>query len=98
MAEPRVVHRPEPPQDDEPKPKLSREEVQALLAVTQATSKKPGAWSRTARRGGIALLPTAIVSTVLDALVGWWSIPIVIALALAWAALPLIRQRRDGWT
>ncbi len=97
-----MVQRPEPPSDeppsDEPKAKLSREEVHALLAVTQATSKKSGAWSRTARRGGIALLPTAIVSTLLDAILGWWSIPVVIALAIAWAALPLMRQRRDGWT
>ncbi len=95
MAERRVVHRPEPPSDE--RAKLSREEVRALLAVTATTSKN-GAWSRVARRGGIALVPTAIVSTLLDAVIGWWSIPVVVVLAIVWAALPLVRQHRDGWT
>ena len=96
MAERRVVHRPEPP-SDEPATKLSRDEVRALLAVT-ATNTKSNAWSRVARRGGIALVPTAIVSTLLDALLGWWSIPVAVVIALVWTAMPLLRQRRDGWT
>jgi len=89
-----VVHRPDPPRD-EPKPKLSREEVQALLAVTKTQG---GAWGRTARRGGLALVPTALLSTLLDVFLGWWSIPVVIALAILWTAQPLVRQARDGWT
>ncbi len=96
MADRPVVHRPEPP-SDEPAPKLTRDEVRALLAVT-ATTNPPSRWGRAAKRGGLALLPTAILSTVLDAIVGWWSIPIVVALAIAWSALPLLRQSRDGWT
>ncbi len=94
MVERRVVHRPEPPSDEAP-PKLSREEIQALLAVTQVTTSSK--WARVARRGGIAFVPTAILSTLLDAFFGWWSIPIVALLALAWTVMPLMRQRRDGW-
>lgn len=96
MDERRVVHRPEPP-SDEPPPKLSREEVRALLAVT-STNARASAWRRTARRGGVALIPTALASTLLDALLGWWSIPVVVVIAVAWVAMPLVRQRRDGWT
>ncbi len=97
MADRPVVHRPEPPSDGAPAPKLTREERRAFLAVT-ATQPQPSRLSRAARRGGLALVPTAILSTVLDAIVGWWSIPIVVALAIAWSALPLLRQSRDGWT
>ncbi len=88
-----VVHRPESP-DDKVAPKLSREEVHALLAVTQTTN---GARSRTLRRGGVALVVSALLSTLLDMLLGWWSIPIVVVVALVWFAMPLVRQRRDGW-
>jgi hypothetical protein len=88
-----VVHRPDPP-DEEVAPKLSRDEVRALLAVARTTN---GPSRRTLRRGGVALVVSALLSTLLDALLGWWSIPIVVVVTLLWFAIPLVRQRRDGW-
>ena len=96
-----VVTRPDPP-EDEPKPKpksetkLSPEEVRALLAVTTAAQRTP--LRRAARRGLLAFVPTTIVSVVLDSLIGWWSIPVLGLLTLAWVLWPLLRQSRDGWT
>jgi len=94
---PVVVHRPEPPSDEAPaaKPRYTQEEMRALLAVS-ATTNPP--WKRAAKRGVIAALPTIVLSFVLDAFLGWWSIPVLVILAVAWAARPLFRQSRDGWT
>ena len=94
---PVVVHRPEPPREDAPprEARYTQEEMRALLAVT-ATTKPP--WKRAARRGLVAMLPTLILSFVLDSLLGWWSIPVLVLLAVAWALRPLLRQSRDGWT
>jgi len=89
-----VVTRPEPPPDQDPK-KLSREEVQALLAVARTNAP---AWPRALKRAGLGLLPTAILGVVLDAAVGWWSTPLLVVLLLAWSAWPLLRRDRDGWT
>ncbi len=94
---PVVVHRPEPPLEDasSSEARYTQEEMRALLAVT-ATTNPP--WKRAARRGLIAMLPTLVLSVVLDSLLGWWSIPVLVLLAVAWALRPLLRQSRDGWT
>jgi hypothetical protein len=53
-AAPRVVHRPEPPPDDTaPKPKLTKDEVRALLDVTAASAPPKRTWLRR-----LVLLPT----------------------------------------
>ena len=96
-----VVTRPEPPADEpEPKPKpkekLAPEEIRALLAVTTTTQRSP--LRRSARRGLLAFLPTTILSIVLDSLIGWWSIPVLVVLSIAWVAWPLVRQSREGWS
>ena len=95
---PVVVHRPEPPPEDGPahaQAKLSQDEMRALLAVAK-TAHPP--WRRAARRGVVAALPSLVLSFVLDAWLGWWSIPVVVLLAIGWSAGPLLRQSRDGWT
>ncbi|HEY1954789.1 MAG TPA: hypothetical protein VGH28_04240 [Polyangiaceae bacterium] len=95
-----VVHRPDPveetpgPRYDGAKPTYSKEELRALLAVTTPATPP---WKRAARRGLIAMLPTIVLSFVLDAFLGWWSIPVLLVLAALWAARPLWRQSRDGW-
>lgn len=91
---PVVVHRPEPPADEDPK-KLSHEEVRALLAVTK--TNRPD-WARVAKRAGFGMIPTVIVGVVLDATMGWWGTPVLAVVWIAWAAWPLARQGRDGWT
>lgn len=91
---PIIVRRPDAP-GDAPKPQLSKEEIRALLAVTESTARPT--WSRVARRGGIAIIPTTLLSILLDSVLGWWSIPVIVILAIAWTARPLVRQRRDGW-
>lgn len=95
-----IVHRPEPTSDDKPArpadPKLTPDEVRALLAVERVTRSR---WSRTAIRGGIIVLPTSLLSFVVDLVLGSYA-PFVIALtvlgALAWVAWPLLR--RDEWS
>ena len=89
-----VVHRPEPP-SDEGKPQLTKDEVRALLAVTKVT-RRP--WGRVARRGAIAFVLTTLLSLLLDSWIGWWSIPVLAVLAIAWTVRPLLQQSRDGWT
>lgn len=91
----RIVHRPEPAPDDVPKPKLTPEEIRALVTVAKTSSRS--GLATTGRRAAFAFLPVAIVSTLLDWLIGFWSVPVVAALAIAWCARPLLRQGRDGW-
>lgn len=95
---PVVVTRPEPPSDDPlapERPKLTQDEMRALLAVSQTTQTP---LKRAARRGLLAFVPMTILSIVLDALIGWWSIPVLVVITVAWASRPLWRQSRDGWT
>lgn len=89
-----VVHRPEPP-SDERKPQLTKDEVRALLTVTEVTHRP---WGRVARRGAIAAVATTLLSLLLDTWLGWWSIPLLVVLAIAWTVRPLIQQSRGGWT
>lgn len=97
---PVVVRRPEPPHGDGPsglssRPGLTKDEVRALLAVTSA-SRPP--WGRVARRAGLGLLPTIVLSVVLDGALGWWGTPALFVVLAVFAAWPLFQQRRDGWT
>lgn len=97
---PVVVTRPEPPPDDDAplapqRPKLTQDEMRALLAVTQTTQTP---LKRAARRGLLAFVPMTILSLVLDALIGWWSVPVLVVITAVWATRPLWRQSREGWT
>jgi hypothetical protein len=89
-AEParKIVTRAEPPPDlDAPKPKLTREEMNAMIAVTAAQHPP---WKKSLKRSPI-LLPATIASH--------WSMPLAAVLviaALVWIARPLFR--RDGFS
>ena len=97
---PTIVHRPEPPPDsDSPpkKPKLSPEEVRALLAVGDATRDKTKAqvlW----KRGRVILIPVGLVDLALHLLVGDYAYIFMILVTVAgivWMARPLFRK--EGW-
>lgn len=96
---PKVVTRAEPPSDElappKPKPKLTRDEMRALLAVEGA--KRPP-WRRSLRRSAI-LVPATIVAHILDIVLGSWSLAIMavaFVAAFVWIARPLFR--RDDFT
>lgn len=91
---PVIVTRAEPPDELAPA-QLSKEEMRALIAVTAVTHRTP--WGRVARRGALVAVPAAAASMVLDALLGWWSIPVIVVLAIVWTTRPLVRQNREGW-
>jgi hypothetical protein len=103
-VEPRAVSRVEaPPSDAAPqpepakKPKLSPDEIKALLAVDGVV--RPSPFARAAKRGGIVVIPTGLISLLLQLVLGEhaiWVIPLVILGAIAWTARPLFR--RDGWS
>lgn len=95
---PVVVARPAPIADETPpaKPKLTPDEVRALLAVEGANRPTPAAsaW----RRGRVIAIPTGLISLAAHLLLGSWA-PVVsivaILAAIAWTARPLFR--RDGF-
>jgi hypothetical protein len=79
---PRVVHRPEPPRDPDAKPKLTQDEVRALLDVSAASAPPKRSWLRR-----FVLLPTGgalfvargfIPSAALYALFGLWLVALAI--------------------
>ena len=98
---PTIVHRPEPPPDSDPpqkpKPKLTPEEVRALLAVGDATRDKTKAqvlW----KRGRVILIPVGLIDLALHLLFGDYAIVPMILLGIAslvWTARPLFKK--DGW-
>lgn len=106
---PIIVKRPEPVDEDAPKPaakrgpggprgqaKLSPEEIRALLAVEGANrpTKSKTLW----RRGRVVVVPTGLISIAAHLLIGSWAPLVTIAailLAVAWVARPLLKK--DGW-
>lgn len=96
-----VVTRAEPPPlDDEQmslpeKPKLSREEIKALLAVDKTTIMTR--WGKATNRLAFAAFPTFFVSLLADKLFGWWGIPITLVCGVLWALWPMRKQDREGW-
>ncbi|CAN5438086.1 hypothetical protein BH09MYX1_BH09MYX1_16160 [soil metagenome] len=95
-----VVTRPEPPAEETPTkgaPKLSKDEVRALLAVT-STQASP--MKRAAKRGGILVIPTTILGVVLDLVFGDWGtliLLVIIAVGVYWSARPLFAKNRSDW-
>lgn len=100
-TEPRavVVARAEPVTDDPPgaRPKLTPDEVRALLAVEGAS--RPTASGAAWRRGRIVVIPTGLIGLAAHLFFGSWAPFVSIAAvlgAIAWTARPLFR--RDGFS
>lgn len=98
--QPRVVARAEPLAEDasaKAAPKLSPDEVRALLAVHEANRPTRGAaaW----KRGRVVVIPTGLIGLAAHLFLGSWA-PLVsiaaTAAAIAWTARPLFR--RDGFS
>jgi hypothetical protein len=101
-----VVRRAEPPKEEEAParaaPKLSREEVSALLATSGAT---PSWGARCGKRAAVIVIPVGLIRWGLVLVFGE-SAPIAATVlsglcaiaALAWIAAPLWRQNREGWS
>lgn len=95
-----VVTRPEPPSDEpDPKspPKLSKDEVRALLAVTKVRSSPT---KRALKRVGILSIPTTIVGIALDLAFGEWGtllVLVIIAAGIFWSVRPLFAKERNDW-
>ena len=91
-----IVTRAEPPAEEGPA-KLTKEEVQALLAVEGTNRPRPATamW----KRGRVLLLPIVLIDLAAHAFLGgaapFVSAAVTIA-ALLWTARPLFR--RDGWS
>jgi hypothetical protein len=102
----RIVHRPEPPPDDDapgaaplakPKPKLTPDEVRALLAVE--TANRPTPLKRTVKRG-VILVPVGLLSLLFRVVFGeyaWIAETVITLAALVWIARPLF-AKDDGWS
>ena len=97
---PLVVTRAEAPADEPTagaKPKLTADEVRALLAVDAVN--RPTSWRRVFRRGRIIVVPTGILGLLAHLLLGSWGPFVSVAItliAIGWTARPLLR--RDEWT
>lgn len=90
---------PPPPDEEEisspEKPKLSPEEIRALLAVDKSMTLTR--WGKATNRLAFAAFPTFFVSLLADKLFGWWGIPITLAGGVLWALWPMRKQDREGW-
>lgn len=107
-TKPAVVVRPDPPAPEEdapagakkPMPKLSKEEVQALIATS--TPEESSAAARSGKRA-IILLPIGLLRSVFMALFAEWPVvgfvltAAIVLGALAWISAPLWKQSREGW-
>ncbi|MEO8874271.1 MAG: hypothetical protein ABI461_01685 [Polyangiaceae bacterium] len=97
-----VVTRADPPEDvDEtdladPSKKLSKDEIQAILAVNKINMKSGR--TRTMERIAVATAPLGIGSVIAHAAFGAWGVAILIAGGLAWALVPMAKQDREGWS
>lgn len=77
---------------DKPKPKLTHEEVHALLAIHEAGHPRPS--NTSLRRGKRIFVPVGLLCLLAHLLLGdWeWAAEIVVTLgAIVWIALPLLR-------
>jgi hypothetical protein len=77
------------------KPKLSPDEIKALLAVDKSANVER--FSKTKNRLVFAAFPTFFVSIAADKLFGWWGIPVTLACSALWALWPMRKQDREGW-
>jgi hypothetical protein len=95
-----VVTRPEPPPEEPApgaRPKLTPDEVRALLAVTKVRASP---LKRAAKRGGILVVPTTIAGIVLDLAFGDWgtiALLVVIGAGIFWSVRPLFAKDRADW-
>ena len=101
---PTIVTRPDPP-PEEPEPpaakakpaaKMSKEEIAALLAVTETNQLTR--WGRVGDRAKRAILPVAFLSTLFGLILGTWASLVPIAIGIAYSAWPLVTQKKSGWT
>ena len=80
-----------------PAPKLTREEVSALLAVEGAL--RPTPLARVWKRGRIIIVPTGLIGFAGHSFIGGWADVLALVIAVAailWCARPLFR--RDAWS
>ncbi len=92
-----VITRADPPKDEPGAPKLTREEMRALLAV-EGTNRS-SALGRVWKRGRMIVLPTGLLGAVVHWVLGVaepWASLAVLAIAVSWVARPLLR--RDDWS
>lgn len=102
---PTIVTRPDPPPDEPdppakpaPKaaPKMSKEEIAALLAVTTTNEGKHR--ERVGARAKRAALPALLLSVLLGYALGTLASLLPIAIGIAYSAWPLVTQKKSGWT
>lgn len=107
-----VVQRPEPTRDAASpvpaagKPKLTQEEIAALLAVSSSAGSRqdeggPKKWNP---RRAVVLVPIGLIDLLLDfvfddaAMTMRWALSIALFVGgLVYVLAPLFRQKRDGW-
>ncbi len=94
-----VVTRPEPPSEEPAagRPKLTQDEVRALLAVTKVRTSPV---KRALKRGGVLVIPTTILGIALDLALGEWGtlvLLVVIAAGVYWSVRPLFASDRHEW-
>lgn len=92
---PVVVRRAEPVPESTAgeKPKLTAEEVRALLAVNEVNRPKQAM----IRRGKVIALPTIILSIVAHLFMAYWyvAVPLIVVGAVVWTIGPW--KKRDEW-
>lgn len=97
-----VVTRPEPPRElDAPEqnathaPNMTKDEIAALLAVTETNQLTK--WARVGNRAKRAAIPVALVSTLLGLSLGTLASLVPVVLGIAFCAWPLVTQKNRGW-
>lgn len=94
-----MVQRPEPVPESKTgeaeTPKLTPEEVRALLAVNEVNRPKQAM----IRRGKVIAVPTIILSVVSHIFLSYWyvAVGLLVAGAVVWTVGPW-RKRRDEWS
>lgn len=93
-----VVQRAEPlpeSRKEDPRPKLTPEEMRALLAVNEVNRPKQAM----IRRGKVIAVPTIILSIVSHIFLSYWyvAVGVLVAFAVVWTVGPW-RNKRDEWS
>ena len=102
---PTLVDRPSPPPEEvgeapkraaTPLTNMTKEEIAALLAVTETNQLTK--WARVGGRAKRAALPVMLSSTLLGWSLGTLASLIPVVLGIAYCAWPLVTQKKSGWT
>ena len=94
-----VVTLADPPEEEDllpPKANLSRDEINALLAVNE-TNTMTG-WGRSIERFKVAAIPMGVISSLGHFVFGWTAIIATLAVGILWALKPMTEQDRAGWS